>query len=65
VNGRVVDGELVIRVADSGRWRDQSLPTDRGRGLSFMRQLMSDVQILEGNGGTEVVLRRVLSLPTI
>jgi len=64
VDGRVVDGELVIRVADSGRWRDQSLPTDRGRGLSFMRQLMSGVEILEGNGGTEVVLRRALPVPT-
>jgi PAS domain S-box-containing protein len=52
--------ELVIRIFDSGRWREQSLPTDRGRGLFFMRELMSDVEIRERDEGTEVVLRRGL-----
>ena len=32
VEGRLGDGELVVRVSDSGRWREPSLPTDRGRG---------------------------------
>jgi anti-sigma regulatory factor (Ser/Thr protein kinase) len=58
VEGHVRRGEVVIRVSDSGRWREQSLPTDRGRGLAFMRRLMSDVVIVERDEGTEVVLRR-------
>jgi PAS domain S-box-containing protein len=60
IEGRVTGDELVVRVSDSGRWREQSLPTDRGRGLFFMRELMSHVEIREGDGGTEVVLRRGL-----
>jgi PAS domain S-box-containing protein len=60
VEGRVHGEELVVRVSDSGRWREQTGPTDRGRGLSFMRRLMSDVEIVESDGGTEVLLRRGL-----
>jgi anti-sigma regulatory factor (Ser/Thr protein kinase) len=63
VEGHVDGDELVIRISDSGRWREQTSPTDRGRGLFFMRELMSDVEIREGDGGTEVVLRRGLRTP--
>ena len=60
VEGRLGDGELVVRVSDSGRWREPSLPTDRGRGLAFMRKLVSDVEVVESDGGTAVVLRQDL-----
>jgi anti-sigma regulatory factor (Ser/Thr protein kinase) len=56
----VIGDQLVVRVSDSGRWRVPTLPTDRGRGISFMRELMSDVEIRETAGGTEVTLRRRL-----
>jgi anti-sigma regulatory factor (Ser/Thr protein kinase) len=60
VEGRLGDGELVVRVSDSGRWCEPSLPTDRGRGLAFMRKLVSDVEVVESDGGTAVVLRQDL-----
>jgi PAS domain S-box-containing protein len=60
VEGRVDGEELVVRIFDSGRWREPSLWTDRGRGLFFMGELMSNVEIREGDAGTEVVLRRGL-----
>ena len=63
VEGRHADGELVVRVLDSGRWREQSLPTARGRGLSFMRTLASEVEVVESEGGTEIVLRQRVRSP--
>jgi anti-sigma regulatory factor (Ser/Thr protein kinase) len=47
---------LVFEVRDTGRFvprvaRRGDLPT-RGRGLEFMRQLMDDVQLEPGSGGT-------------
>jgi PAS domain S-box-containing protein len=64
VEASVSGGELVIRVSDSGRWREQVESGRRGRGLSFMRSLMEDVQIVENDAGTEVVLRRGLPART-
>ena len=60
VDGRVQHGELMIRISDSGHWREQTFPTDRGRGLTFMREFMSEVEIVESDDGTEVILRRGL-----
>ena len=60
VEGNVSGDELVIRVSDSGRWREQVEAGSRGRGLSLMQSLMGDVQIVESDAGTEVVLRRGL-----
>lgn len=60
VDGRVHRGELVIRISDSGHWREPTFPTDRGRGLTFMRRFMSEVEIIESDEGTEVILRRGL-----
>lgn len=60
VEGRLDEGELVIRVSDSGSWREPLLPSARGRGLTFMRQLVSDVEVVESDGGTAVVLRQAL-----
>jgi PAS domain S-box-containing protein len=57
VEGSASGDELVIRVSDSGRWREQVEKGSRGRGLSLMRSLMGDVQIVENDAGTEVVLR--------
>jgi anti-sigma regulatory factor (Ser/Thr protein kinase) len=60
VEGDAAADELVIRVSDSGRWREQVERGTRGRGLDFMRKLMADVQIYENDDGTQVVLRRPL-----
>jgi PAS domain S-box-containing protein len=58
VEARMERDELVVHVGDSGRWREPAVPTDRGRGISFMREFMSDVEIRETATGTRVTLRR-------
>ncbi|MDL5158646.1 SpoIIE family protein phosphatase [Actinomycetospora termitidis] len=49
------DGGVAVRVTDRGAWRD--IPRDpghRGRGLSMIRALASDVVVDGGPGGTTV-----------
>jgi anti-sigma regulatory factor (Ser/Thr protein kinase) len=60
VAARVEGDELVVLVSDSGEWREPSRPTERGRGVPFMRELMSEVVVRKGASGTEVTLRRRL-----
>jgi anti-sigma regulatory factor (Ser/Thr protein kinase) len=56
----VAEGELELRVRDTGGWRvPQEHPT-RGFGLPFMEQLMHEVDVIPSAGGTEVRLRRSL-----
>ena len=54
------DDELVVRVVDHGRWRTPGTSAERGRGLMIIRALVDDLQVLEGDG-TTVVLRRRLT----
>ena len=51
------DDEIVVRVSDRGRWRENDTG-ERGRGLPLMRALMDDVEIDARPAGTTVVLRR-------
>jgi len=51
--------EVKIIVRDFGSWR-AARGEERRRGLTLMEQLMEDVEIDKGNGGTTVVLRRDL-----
>ena len=60
VEARVEGNDLIVLVSDSGAWREPDLPTRRGRGLPFMRELMSEVVVRKGVSGTEVTLRRRL-----
>jgi serine phosphatase RsbU (regulator of sigma subunit)/anti-sigma regulatory factor (Ser/Thr protein kinase) len=52
--------DAVFTVADRGRWR-ASRGSNRGRGLTLMRELMDDVQVDSDDEGTVVTLRRRLS----
>jgi serine phosphatase RsbU (regulator of sigma subunit)/anti-sigma regulatory factor (Ser/Thr protein kinase) len=54
-----VGDEVRIVVRDHGRWRE-GRPADGGRGLSIMDQFMDEVEVNHADGGTEVLLRRVL-----
>jgi serine phosphatase RsbU (regulator of sigma subunit)/anti-sigma regulatory factor (Ser/Thr protein kinase) len=51
------DGEIVIEVSDSGRWR-QPRGSLRGMGLRIIRQLMDTVEVERASGGTTVRMRK-------
>ncbi|MEI4281205.1 ATP-binding protein [Klenkia terrae] len=52
------DGRVTAVVADHGGWRTPDVdPGDRGRGLLIMQQLLEDVEVARGPGGTTVTLR--------
>ena len=56
------DGRAVtIWVRDRGSWRSRA--TTGGRGLSLMQALVEDCEVLTGQEGTQVRLRRRLGLP--
>jgi GAF domain-containing protein/anti-sigma regulatory factor (Ser/Thr protein kinase) len=58
-----MDGEdAVFTVSDRGRWRG-SRGSNRGRGLTLMRELMDDVRVDSGDEGTVVTLRRRMGAP--
>jgi len=53
------DDRLVITVADDGSWQLEGAETGhRGRGLTMMRELVDDVAIEVGPGGTSLALTR-------
>lgn len=54
------DGGVAIVVSDHGGWREPRAGGDRGRGLTMMRQLMSDVELDSSAAGTRVAMRRKL-----
>jgi anti-sigma regulatory factor (Ser/Thr protein kinase) len=53
-------GEVVVVVRDFGRWRPERASDARGRGLQMMRSLMSEVDVRQGETGTEIVMRERL-----
>lgn len=62
---RLADGthetaEVVVQVADRGRWRTGASSHERGRGLTIIGALVDDVTV-EDRDGTRVVLRRRLA----
>jgi anti-sigma regulatory factor (Ser/Thr protein kinase) len=54
------DDEVVIVVRDSGGWRPESASEARRRGLRLIRSLMTEVEVVRSDGGTEIVMRRRL-----
>jgi GAF domain-containing protein/anti-sigma regulatory factor (Ser/Thr protein kinase) len=59
VTAELDDGAGVFTIVDRGRWRP-SRGSNRGRGLTLMRELMDDVQVDTADPGTIVRLRRRL-----
>ena len=61
VEARRVDGDLVLSVRDFGSWDDRPrIAYARGRGLEIMRSLMDSVEVVNGENGTEILMRRSL-----
>jgi PAS domain S-box-containing protein len=60
VQAVVEDGEVVVVVRDTGRWRDQR-GEHRGRGLKIIEGLMEQVEIVREAHGTTVRMRRRLN----
>ncbi|MFW3168929.1 ATP-binding protein [Geodermatophilus sp. CPCC 206100] len=52
----VDDGQVTIVVHDYGGWRQQTFPSDRGRGLAMMRAL-ADTTVITSSHGTTVTIR--------
>ena len=59
MEGRLVNGDVLVAVRDNGRWREPR-GENRGRGIVLMRELMDDVRIERGEQGTAVEMRRIL-----
>jgi GAF domain-containing protein/anti-sigma regulatory factor (Ser/Thr protein kinase) len=56
-----VSGEdVVLEVRDNGRWRAPR-GTNRGRGLGLMEAFMDEVEVIPGDAGTTVRMRRRLT----
>ena len=53
-------GELLLSVRDFGAWTDATSGGTRGRGLSMIRSLMDSVEIMSGDEGTKISMRRTL-----
>jgi anti-sigma regulatory factor (Ser/Thr protein kinase) len=62
VDALLDDGEVILAIKDSGGWRAPR-ETNRGRGLGLMEALMDSVQVMPGDGGTTVEMRRRLGRP--
>ena len=61
-------GRAVIQVSDQGRWRppgsaDAGRARPGGQGLSVIRQVTDELDIVPGPAGTTVTMRRALSRP--
>ena len=57
------DGELLIRVADQGHWRNPRAPGDRGRGLAIIEGLTDSFETKTSATGTTVTMRRRVGVP--
>ncbi len=60
---RLEQGEVLARVSDSGRWREQrpaGAEGTRGRGLGIIEGLMDEVEVIRSELGTTVRMRRAL-----
>jgi anti-sigma regulatory factor (Ser/Thr protein kinase) len=62
VEARRTDDEVQLLVRDFGSWDDSPRTAySRGRGLQIMRRLMDSVEVVDGESGTEIVMRRALA----
>jgi serine phosphatase RsbU (regulator of sigma subunit)/anti-sigma regulatory factor (Ser/Thr protein kinase) len=57
IEGSLRDGAIAIHVRDEGSWRAPR-QVHRGRGLSLIEATMDQVDVVRGDGGTEVRMRR-------
>ncbi|MFB9177972.1 SpoIIE family protein phosphatase [Dactylosporangium sucinum] len=57
------DGEVVVRVADRGTWREPDHVSERGRGLAVTAQLVDALRLDRGSGGTVAEVRHRLTRP--
>jgi serine phosphatase RsbU (regulator of sigma subunit)/anti-sigma regulatory factor (Ser/Thr protein kinase) len=55
-----VDGEVILNVTDTGRWKAPEPSSQRGRGLAMMQALADSVTIDRRPSGTSVTLRHTL-----
>jgi GAF domain-containing protein/anti-sigma regulatory factor (Ser/Thr protein kinase) len=60
VEAALEDHEVAINVRDTGSWRPPR-GTNRGRGTLLMQQLMDSFEVVTGEGGTEVRMRKRLA----
>jgi CHASE3 domain sensor protein/anti-sigma regulatory factor (Ser/Thr protein kinase) len=60
IGAELIDGEVVIEVSDSGRWRSPR-GVNRGRGLQLMNAFTDSLEIDRTEGGTHVRMRRKLA----
>jgi anti-sigma regulatory factor (Ser/Thr protein kinase) len=52
VEASFADGEIQLRIRDTGFWRNEAETPRRGRGLMLMRSVMDDVTITRSRAGT-------------
>jgi serine phosphatase RsbU (regulator of sigma subunit)/anti-sigma regulatory factor (Ser/Thr protein kinase) len=60
VEAAVVGREMVISVTDTGTWKRPDARTERGRGITIMRELMDHLEINKRPSGTSVTIRHTL-----
>jgi len=63
LDARMDRDEVIIEIRDTGRWREDAVEGDRGRGIAIMRAVMDDVDIRTGAKGTLVTLRHRIPEP--
>jgi anti-anti-sigma factor len=56
-------GDLVLSVADAGKWREPAYAAGRGNGLAMVRGFVDSLQIHRTGSGTTAVTRQELSRP--
>ncbi|MEV0001932.1 SpoIIE family protein phosphatase [Micromonospora sp. NPDC050980] len=56
----IADGTVTATVRDTGRWRESSGSSFRGRGLTLI-QALGEMSVTRTEGGTELTLRRRLA----
>jgi CheY-like chemotaxis protein/serine phosphatase RsbU (regulator of sigma subunit)/anti-sigma regulatory factor (Ser/Thr protein kinase) len=61
VHLRAWDGNLVVRVRDTGRWNDRPAPSDGGRGLDIIRAVVDDAHVHGTPYGTTVIMQKRFS----
>jgi PAS domain S-box-containing protein len=60
VDAALSDSEVTITITDRGSWRPP-VETDRGRGLHLIKALTDSMELIPGENGTTVRLRRTLA----
>jgi serine/threonine-protein kinase RsbW len=59
VTATISDDAIDVRVADHGVWVPIGADVPRGRGLQLIHEVMDEVTVAPGEGGTTVTMRRI------